>query len=126
LLGAVLHELVVEVVETEESVPLRAPVSVGHSPQPNCPGSDHHERTPKLFAVPLDSLCNQSSLGGWRSTGQPNEDYAGGAMMLSEDKLSEVLVVGNENLPGLRCSLQHRAVESTGGQLGRVYRAVAQ
>jgi len=46
--------------------------------------------------------------------------------MLSEDKLSEVLVVGNENLPGLRCSLQHRAVESTGGQLGRVYRAVAQ
>ena len=30
--------------------------------------------------------------------------------MLSEDELSEVLVIGNENLPGLRCSLEHRGV----------------
>jgi hypothetical protein len=42
-------------------------------------------------------------------------------MMLSEDKLSEVLVVGDKNLPGLRCSLQYYGVGTTGSQFGRVY-----
>jgi hypothetical protein len=35
-------------------------------------------------------------------------------MMFPKDKLSEVLVVGDENLPGLRCSLQYRGVGATG------------
>lgn len=104
----------------QERVPIPAPASVRHSPQPDCPRSYHYERAQKLSAVALDGMCNQSSLGGRRPSGQPNENDAGRAMMLSEDKLSEVLVVGDENVPGLGCSLQYRGVGATGRQLGRV------
>ncbi len=46
--------------------------------------------------------------------------------MLSEDKLSEVLVVRDENLPGLKCCLQYRGVEAAWRQLGGVYCDVTQ
>jgi len=38
--------------------------------------------------------------------------------MLSKDKFSEVLVVGNENLPGPGRDLQHRGIWATGRQFG--------
>ncbi len=46
--------------------------------------------------------------------------------MLSEDKLSEVLVVGDENLPGLGCGLQYRRIWPTGRQLRDVHCDVTQ
>jgi hypothetical protein len=93
-----------------------------HGPAATRSCSDAQE----LSAVVLDSICNQSSLIGRRSTWQPKEDNAGGAIMLSEDKFSEVLVAGDENLPGLRSCLQYRGVGATGRQLGGVYCDVTQ
>jgi hypothetical protein len=98
-------------------------VSVRHSPQPDCPRPYHHERAQEFSAIALDCICNQSSLGGRRSTGQPKEDNASGAMMLSEDKFSEVLVVGDENLPGLRCCLR-KAVSGRPGDSSEACAAV--
>jgi hypothetical protein len=110
----------------EGSVLLRAPVSAQDSSQPDCSRPYHHESAQKVPAVALDGMRDQSSFGARGPSRQANEDNADRAMMLSEDKFSEVLVVGNENLPGLGCSLQYRGVWTTARQLGGVHCDVAE
>ncbi len=110
----------------EASVPFRSPISARHSSQSHCPRPDHDESAMKGRAVALNGVRDQASFGGRRPTRQPYKDDADRAMMLSEDKFSEVLVVGDENLPGLGCRLQYYGVWTPVRQLGNVYCGVTQ